>query len=570
LKETREAPSLPQELQRLCSWLAESSSDKEAAIRLVQLGDSLEQGRDAMPEIKERVRVPGCISNVQVYVSSQVDELGSLRVSLGGDADARVARGLLALLVRGLSGLRAEEILGLRSEEIIQSANLKAFLPTGRNDGLRSMLTTFKSLIEQEREREQGQQQRQDISQPRPAPEAQQTWAWGGRSEEVAVLLSGGVDSSVALELIRRQGLKPRAFYLRIWLEDELAHLGECPWEEDWSYATSVAERLNVPIESISLQEEYWEQVVDYLIGEAKLGRTPNPDIMCNSRIKFGMFEKYVGQHFSRVASGHYAVSLHDDKEGGVSRLLMSPDKIKDQTYFLCNLRQEQLKHALFPIGGYTKEQVRELAREFDLPTQKRKDSQGICFLGKLKFEDFVGHHLGENPGPVVDFHTGRELGEHRGLWFYTIGQRKGLGSATRRVTHLGPWFVAGKDRDKNVLYVSNQYDTIDGPRRGFDIESINWISGEAPRDEEVRLRIKTRHGPGIHNGLLTLSPGRLSGRVSLEGRDSGLAPGQWAALYDGEECVGGGMIADSTFLTKAEEGEGEGGDLAVAFGEDR
>ncbi|EKX38890.1 hypothetical protein GUITHDRAFT_76798 [Guillardia theta CCMP2712] len=431
------------------------------------------------------------------------------------------------------------------------------------------MLATFQTLIENELKGRKKETVVQDAGAHAPA-EARQVWAWGGRSEEVAVLLSGGVDSSVALELVRRQGFKPRAFYLRIWLEDELAHLGECPWEEDWSYASSVAEQLKVPLESISLQEEYWEQVVEYLIREAKMGRTPNPDIMCNSRIKFGMFEEYVGKHFSRVASGHYAVSCHDDVGTRPSRLMMSPDKVKDQTYFLCNLRQDQLKHALFPIGGYTKEKVRELAREFNLPTQRRKDSQGICFLGKLKFEDFVGHHLGEDPGPVIDFHTGRELGEHRGLWFYTIGQRKGLGSATRKVTHLGPWFVAGKDRERNMLYVSNQYDVIEGPRRSFDVEQINWMAGSLPEDDALRLRIKTRHGPNIHDGLLTLSQGKLSGRVSLDGRDSGLAPGQWAALYDGEECIGGGMIADSTFLTKPEEEEEENGELAVAFGEDK
>jgi len=187
----------------------------------------------------------------------------------------------------------------------------------------------------------------------------------------------------------------------------------------------------------------------------------------------------------------------------GRAKLIMSPDNVKDQTYFLCNMKQEQMLHARFPLGSLQKSQVRELAHKYSLATEARKDSQGICFLGKLKFEDFVGHHLGESPGPVKELGSGRLLGEHRGLWFYTIGQRKGLGPATQKFTHEGPWFVAGKDLDDNTLLVTNKYDLIEGPRRAFDVENINWIAGVPPSlhgDDALQLRVKTRHGPNMHD----------------------------------------------------------------------
>ena len=209
------------------------------------------------------------------------------------------------------------------------------------------------------------------------------------------MLLSGGVDSSVALKLLLDQGYTVRAFYLKIWLEDEIAHLNECPWEEDLTYAQQVCSQLNVPLEAISLQKEYWDEVVSYTFQEAKQGRTPNPDVMCNSRIKFGVFFDYIGRYFSKVATGHYAQVANE--EGGIATLLTSPDPIKDQSYFLSNLNQSQLSKCLFPIGHLKKEKVRQLAEHFELATQRRKDSQGICFLGKkknLETEPWLHHSL--------------------------------------------------------------------------------------------------------------------------------------------------------------------------------
>jgi len=196
---------------------------------------------------------------------------------------------------------------------------------------------------------------------------------------------------SVALRLLVDKGLPVRAFYLKIWLDDEISHLNECPWEEDLDYAKRVCEQLKVPFQVVSLQQEYWKEVVQYTLQEARMGRTPNPDVMCNSRIKFGMFYNYVGRHFAFVATGHYA---QVENVGNHVILKQSPDIVKDQTYFLCNLSQEQLAKAIFPIGNFRKEDVRRLAFEFNLPTKNRKDSQGICFLGKLKFDQFIGEEI--------------------------------------------------------------------------------------------------------------------------------------------------------------------------------
>ncbi|CBN78203.1 tRNA-methyltransferase [Ectocarpus siliculosus] len=441
------------------------------------------------------------------------------------------------------------------------------------------------------------------------------------------MLLSGGVDSSVAMRLLLDQGYKIRAFYLKIWLEDELAHLNECPWEEDLAYATAVCEQAGVPLEVVPLQREYWDQVVSYTVREAREGRTPNPDVMCNSRIKFGMFYDHVGKHFRHVATGHYARLEHsggsDDanatpsdrsaaaaaaaagteeppvrvaagSDRGRVRLLLSPDAVKDQTYFLCALTQDQLRKALFPLGVYTKDQIRELAESYDLPTKHRKDSQGICFLGKLKFDEFLQHYLGTSPGAIVD-QTGRHIGEHKGLWFHTIGQRKGVGPGlVPGVVNLGPWYVADKDMERNVLVVTNDREAIASPREVFRVEALQWISGRPPaelaRDRSMRLRVKTRHGPQMRDCLLRLvpevAPGDSGGRaggaeatvedrvgsptrgyVNLDSKDSALAPGQFAAFYLGGECVGSGVMCGWSAAAAAAVGVVAGGEGGIAAG---
>jgi len=348
---------------------------------------------------------------------------------------------------------------------------------------------------------------------------------------KIAVLLSGGVDSSVALHLLKEQGHDITAFYLKIWLEDDTAFLGNCPWENDLQYVRAVCEKYGVPLRIVPLQREYYDNVVNYTIAEVKAGRTPNPDIFCNSLIKFGQFFDVIGDYFDKVATGHYAQVIEED---GVFRLLKAPDEIKDQTYFLSKLSQDQLKRALFPIGHLEKYQVRELAEKYDLPTRNRKDSQGICFLGKLKFNEFIKHYLGEQVGDLIEFETGQKLGEHKGFWYHTIGQRQGSGLAG------GPWYVVEKDCEKNRVFVSRDYYSVDKKRISFQISGCNWIEGKRPDKE--KLQLKMRHGKKIYECAIGfLSDDRAE--ITLAERDQGIAPGQFAVLYDGEQCLGSGVI---------------------------
>jgi tRNA-specific 2-thiouridylase len=354
---------------------------------------------------------------------------------------------------------------------------------------------------------------------------------------KIAVLVSGGVDSSVALRLLKDQGHELTAFYLKIWLEDELSFLGTCPWEEDLAYVRAVCEQADVPLEVVSLQQEYWDHVVAYTIEQVKMGNTPNPDVFCNKRIKFGLFLDKIaqlGMSFDKIASGHYAQVKEVD---GVYQLHAAPDLIKDQTYFLSYLSQEQLSKLIFPIGHLTKPQVRDLAQKYNVPNKDRKDSQGICFLGSIKFSEFIKHYLGEKQGKIIDYETGATLGTHNGFWYYTIGQRQGLGLAG------GPWYVVRKDVATNCVYVSKSYYDADKSRDTFDIRSCNWITNAVPRKQQ--LEVKLRHGAQRY--ACTVTPvGDDHMRIQLAARDQGIAQGQFAVVYDGTHCLGSGVIHPS------------------------
>jgi len=347
---------------------------------------------------------------------------------------------------------------------------------------------------------------------------------------KIAVLLSGGVDSSVAMRILKNEGHDLTAFYLKIWLQDEFSFLGECPWEEDLRYARAACEQAGIPLEVIPLQTEYWETVVTYTISEIKEGRTPNPDMFCNSLIKFGQFYDKINSSFEKVASGHYAkVKLEDGKY----QLKMSPDPIKDQTYFLAYLTQQQLSRALFPIGTFKKNEVRKLAHEFNLPTMDRRDSQGICFLGQIKFNEFVKHHLGELKGDIIDADTNKRLGSHNGYYFYTIGQRSGLGLSG------GPWYVVKKDVKENFVFVSRE-DMSLREKDFFTAGKFNWIAEEKPSTEN--LKVKIRHGAKMFNANLTFT-GEDEALVKLDKPDQGIAPGQFAVFYRNDLCLGSGII---------------------------
>jgi len=356
--------------------------------------------------------------------------------------------------------------------------------------------------------------------------------------QKIAVLVSGGVDSTVALRLLQEQGHNVTAFYLKIWLEDELAYLGDsCPWQEDLSFVQAVCDQAHVPLQILSLQKEYWDYVVTYTIAEIKAGRTPNPDILCNKMIKFGFFLDYIDASYQKVATGHYA-QVEQNGEHQFYTLKLAPDALKDQTYFLSHLSQKQLSRALFPIGHLTKPEVRTLAQKFNVANKDRKDSQGICFLGKLKFHDFIKHYLGEKPGDMIEFESGNLLGTHQGFWFHTIGQRQGSGLSG------GPWYVVAKDVVHNKVYFSRTYYASDKKRTTFTIDQCNWISGTPP-DKET-LKVKIRHGKNMHDCTLTLHANG-TGRVMLAQDDQGLAAGQFAVFYDGQYCLGAGVISNDT-----------------------
>ncbi len=348
---------------------------------------------------------------------------------------------------------------------------------------------------------------------------------------KVAVLVSGGVDSSVALARLRRSGDHSlTAFYVKIWLEDELAFLGSCPWEDDLQQVRAVCGRLGVPFEVVSLQQEYLARVVDETLAELRAGRTPSPDVLCNRRVKFGAFVERVGAGFDMVASGHYARVR--TAAYGRTQLLRGVDPVKDQTYFLCRLEQSQVSRCLFPIGDLAKHEVRSLARGLGLPNADRPDSQGICFLGRVPYPEFIRFHLGDTPGEIRDIDAGTSLGTHRGHWFHTVGQRRGLGLAG------GPWYVVRKDVQENVIWVCHA-DRLPGwARRSFTVLRPRWISDPPlPGKLEVRLR----HGPTTARCRLRFDGDGVA--IELEQGDPGIAAGQFAAFYDGEVCLGGGAI---------------------------
>jgi tRNA (5-methylaminomethyl-2-thiouridylate)-methyltransferase len=347
---------------------------------------------------------------------------------------------------------------------------------------------------------------------------------------KIAVLLSGGVDSSVALKLLKDEGHDLTAYYLKIWLQDEFSFLGECPWEEDLEYVHSVCNQVNVPLEVLSLQNEYWDTVVTYTLAEIREGRTPNPDIFCNSLIKFGQFYERIDDSFEKVASGHYAIV---EEHNGKYLLKRSPDPVKDQTYFLAYLTQQQLSRAYFPVGRFTKSEIRKLAEKFDLPNKSRKDSQGICFLGQVKFTEFIKHHLGVMKGEIVDIASGKVIGEHEGYYYYTIGQRSGLGLGG------GPWYVVKKDIQENKIYISKE-NTSGRERFEFEAGKFNWIN-ESPLPGKEYL-VKLRHGPNFYKCKINFID-EEKGIVTLNNPDKGIAPGQFAVFYDDEVCMGGGVI---------------------------
>lgn len=366
--------------------------------------------------------------------------------------------------------------------------------------------------------------------------------------KKVAVGISGGVDSAVAGLLLKKQGYDVTAVHLYCWppkseiekdglTREEWIKKNGCRADEDRSFALKTALELEIPFKVLDFSEEYNSKVIKYFYDEYEAGRTPNPDVMCNSEIKFGLFLNWALENgFDYIATGHYA-KLDDLK------LMIPKDKHKDQTYFLWKLTQNELEHTLFPLGEYSKAEVREMAEKANLSVAKRKDSQGICFVGNVEAREFLARRLKEIPGKVLDIH-GAEIGIHEGVWFYTIGQRGGweiIPSAQRNFAGNGVtpvFYVVAKDAIKNILTVALENEA-GGDQ--FEVSEINKISKTKWNLEHLIVRI--RHGGELigARGMET-AEGML---VILDKEIRGIASGQSAVFYSEDgECLGGGVIA--------------------------
>jgi tRNA-specific 2-thiouridylase len=346
------------------------------------------------------------------------------------------------------------------------------------------------------------------------------------KGKKVYLGLSGGVDSSVSAALLLRAGYEVTGVFIRAW---ELPGL-PCTWRAERRDAMRVAARLDIPLVTLDLSTEYKNEVVDYLIREYRAGRTPNPDVMCNRAIKFGAFYKWArAQGADYVATGHYAQT---DGE----HLLRAKDANKDQTYFLWTLSREQLAHILFPIGGYDKVEVRALAAKFNLSTAEKKDSQGVCFIGQFDFKDFLKTVIETTPGEVLD-ESGKVIGEHEGAVLYTIGERHHF-NVRSRTSNMEPLYVLARDLEKNTLVV--------GPKTKLEatkvanLSEVNWTSGQVPAPQAALVaRIR-------HRGELLpchLKSDGNSCQVEFATAPGALAPGQSLVLYEGANCLGGGII---------------------------
>ncbi len=345
--------------------------------------------------------------------------------------------------------------------------------------------------------------------------------------------MSGGVDSSVAAALLKREGFNVTGMFIKCW--DASDPLGEsCTSTDDERMARLVAVKLGIPFYALNLVKEYKERVVEYMLEGYKRGVTPNPDVMCNKEIKFGLFfEKAMELGADYVATGHYARLQYKTYNSQLTtQILEAKDKEKDQSYFLSFIKSEVLDRVLFPIGDYTKSEVRQLARKFGLPNAERKSSQGICFIGKVDFDEFLKQYIPVQEGDIVDV-TDRVLGKHEGAWYYTIGQRKGIKLSG------GPYFVVAKDVQNNRLIVSK--DEKDLGRKEAHMQNINWFSNfesALPLAVRTRMRYRQKLAPAV---LEKNEAGEYV--LTFQEPQRAVTPGQLAVMYQGEQMLAAGVI---------------------------
>ncbi|MEM9832925.1 MAG: tRNA 2-thiouridine(34) synthase MnmA [Bacteroidota bacterium] len=399
-------------------------------------------------------------------------------------------------------------------------------------------------------------------------------------TKRVVVGMSGGVDSSVAAHLLVEQGYEVIGLFMKNWHDDSVVISRECPWVEDSQDALIVAQKLGIPFQTIDLSKEYKERIVDYMFHEYERGRTPNPDVLCNREIKFDIFLKTALRlGADLIATGHYCRKAEStDAEGNKAyHLLAGKDRNKDQSYFLCQLNQEQLSKALFPIGEMEKSEVRQLARDLDLVTAEKKDSQGLCFVGKVRLPEFLQQKLLPKKGKIVEIpkespiferqlvttsgeetdsdslaelaapysyepHLGKVVGEHQGAHYFTIGQRKGLNVGGSPE----PLFVLATDTTKNVVYVgqSDQHPGLYRPALFVTNQEIHWLREDLrlKSGEEARYQARIRYRQQLEEATLYQATEGLY--IVFDRPQKSIAAGQFAAWYDGEELIGSGVIS--------------------------
>lgn len=338
---------------------------------------------------------------------------------------------------------------------------------------------------------------------------------------KVYVGMSGGVDSSLTAALLVERGYEVTGVYMKNWSQD-LPGM-KCPWAEDLADAKRVAVQLGIDLKVFDFEQDYRDRVVGYMIDTYREGRTPNPDIMCNQEVKFKLFlDAALADGADMIATGHYAQTKD-------SRLLRAIDENKDQTYFLYRVERSALEKTLFPLGGYTKPEVREMARERGLYTAGKKESMGICFVGRVGIKEFLGQYVETQPGAIIDKTSGKTLGTHDGAIFYTIGQRHGL--------DIGgglPYYVVGKDMEKNEVYVSTNLQDDALWRHEVQLGAVHWI-GDTPTDGEYQIRV--RHRAQLVTAHL------VGDTLQLDDAQRAVAPGQSVVVYDNATCLGGGIV---------------------------
>ena len=356
--------------------------------------------------------------------------------------------------------------------------------------------------------------------------------------KHIVVGLSGGVDSAVAAYLLKTAGHKIDAIFMKNWEEDDSDEY--CSASQDLEDAEKVCEKLGIPLRTVNFSSEYWDWVFEYFLTEHKAGRTPNPDILCNTEIKFKAFLEFALElGAEKIATGHYARCEYSDDE---YKLLTAKDTNKDQSYFLHGLNQQQLSKSLFPLGEISKPQVRQLADELDLHIHNKKDSTGICFIGERKFRDFLKQYIDSKQGDIVDT-KGNIVGSHQGTTFFTIGQRQGLGIGGVATASEQPWYVVDKNMESNQLIVGQGSDHPALFNSSLIIEKMHWIGHHYDEQSIHSLQAKIRYRQS-HQACHAIELNNEQWQLNFEQSQRAVTPGQYAVLYNNEHCLGGGIIS--------------------------